>query len=77
VIDINYFPGYAKMPGYETALTDFFCDLVGKSWSEEKEKDGIDKRQLVCNCDVEVRKIVSNTCCSDGEEQEKSPILQV
>jgi hypothetical protein len=26
---------------------------------------------------VEVRKIVSNTCCSDGEEQEKSPILQV
>ncbi|KAF9689649.1 hypothetical protein SADUNF_Sadunf01G0114200 [Salix dunnii] len=33
-----------------------------KCWSEEKEKekDGIDKRQLVCNCDVEVRKITIN-----------------
>ncbi|KAL8137102.1 hypothetical protein V2J09_003103 [Rumex salicifolius] len=29
VIDINYFPGYAKMPSYEAILTDFFCDLVG------------------------------------------------
>ncbi|KAE9459309.1 hypothetical protein C3L33_08799, partial [Rhododendron williamsianum] len=34
VIDINYFPGYAKMPSYETVLTDFFCDMLGK-----KEKD--------------------------------------
>lgn len=28
VIDINYFPGYAKMPSYETVLTDFFLDLL-------------------------------------------------
>ncbi|WOK98681.1 hypothetical protein Cni_G07393 [Canna indica] len=28
VIDINYFPGYAKMPFYEKALTDFFWDIV-------------------------------------------------
>ncbi|KAL7145955.1 hypothetical protein ABFS83_06G009000 [Erythranthe nasuta] len=28
VIDINYFPGYAKMPRYETILTDFFLDIV-------------------------------------------------
>ncbi|GAA0159463.1 kinase [Lithospermum erythrorhizon] len=28
VIDINYFPGYAKMTGYESMLTDFFLDLV-------------------------------------------------
>ncbi|EPS70258.1 hypothetical protein M569_04497, partial [Genlisea aurea] len=28
VIDINYFPGYAKMPSYEHVLTDFFCDLL-------------------------------------------------
>ncbi|KAG6484610.1 inositol-tetrakisphosphate 1-kinase 5-like [Zingiber officinale] len=28
VIDINYFPGYAKMPYYEKALTDFFWDVV-------------------------------------------------
>ena len=34
VIDINYFPGYAKMPGYETVLTDFFWEMV--------QKDGVD-----------------------------------
>ncbi|CAI9768131.1 unnamed protein product [Fraxinus pennsylvanica] len=28
VIDINYFPGYAKLPSYETILTDFFHDIV-------------------------------------------------
>ena len=27
VIDINYFPGYAKMPAYKTVLTDFLQDL--------------------------------------------------
>ncbi|KAK4804250.1 hypothetical protein SAY86_004067 [Trapa natans] len=27
IIDINYFPGYAKMPCYESVLTDFFCDI--------------------------------------------------
>ncbi|KAL1547362.1 hexokinase [Salvia divinorum] len=30
VIDINYFPGYAKMPCYESVLTDFFLDIVRK-----------------------------------------------
>jgi inositol-1,3,4-trisphosphate 5/6-kinase/inositol-tetrakisphosphate 1-kinase len=69
VIDINYFPGYAKMPGYETVLTDFFCDVVGKkSLSEEKEIGGVEKLQVVRNCDVDVTKIVSKTCCSDGED---------
>ncbi|KAH6813770.1 Inositol 1 [Perilla frutescens var. frutescens] len=33
VIDINYFPGYAKMPSYETILTDFFLDIVQKKQS--------------------------------------------
>ncbi|KAK1630329.1 hypothetical protein QYE76_004644 [Lolium multiflorum] len=28
VIDINYFPGYAKMPGYEIALTEFFANTL-------------------------------------------------
>ncbi|KAK1399341.1 Inositol-tetrakisphosphate 1-kinase [Heracleum sosnowskyi] len=28
VIDINYFPGYAKMPSYESVLADFFKDIV-------------------------------------------------
>ncbi|XP_057872787.2 inositol-tetrakisphosphate 1-kinase 1 [Cryptomeria japonica] len=27
VIDINYFPGYAKMPAYESVLTDFFWNI--------------------------------------------------
>ncbi|KAL9691057.1 hypothetical protein QQ045_011474 [Rhodiola kirilowii] len=31
VIDINYFPGYAKMPNYETVLTEFFWDVVHKN----------------------------------------------
>lgn len=30
VIDINYFPGYAKMPSYESVLTDFFLDVLKK-----------------------------------------------
>ncbi|XP_047052354.1 inositol-tetrakisphosphate 1-kinase 4-like [Lolium rigidum] len=28
LIDINYFPGYAKMPGYEIALTEFFAKTL-------------------------------------------------
>ncbi|XP_042409791.1 inositol-tetrakisphosphate 1-kinase 1-like isoform X1 [Zingiber officinale] len=28
VIDINYFPGYSKMPGYEHIFTDFLLGLV-------------------------------------------------
>lgn len=28
IIDINYFPGYAKVPGFETMLTDFFWDVI-------------------------------------------------
>ncbi|XP_021746616.1 inositol-tetrakisphosphate 1-kinase 1-like [Chenopodium quinoa] len=28
IVDINYFPGYAKVPGFETMLTDFFWDVI-------------------------------------------------
>lgn len=28
VIDINYFPGYAKIPNYETMMTAFFLDIA-------------------------------------------------
>ena len=30
VIDINYFPWYEKLPGYEMILTDFLCSMVQK-----------------------------------------------
>ncbi|XP_051143233.1 inositol-tetrakisphosphate 1-kinase 1-like [Andrographis paniculata] len=33
VIDINYFPGYAKLPCYETMLTDFFLDILQQKQS--------------------------------------------
>lgn len=48
VIDINYFPGYAKMPSYESVLTDFFCDVVAK-----KEESDEGERKLVDNNGVE------------------------
>lgn len=42
VVDINYFPGYAKMPGYESVLTDFFWDVLtneeARSFNYKKEK---------------------------------------
>ncbi|KAL5550999.1 hypothetical protein UlMin_001175 [Ulmus minor] len=69
IIDINYFPGYAKMPGYETVLTDFFCDIVLKK-DKVKENDSEEKRGLVDRrgCDKEMRKVVDKTCCSDGDD---------
>ncbi|XP_021282508.1 inositol-tetrakisphosphate 1-kinase 1-like [Herrania umbratica] len=30
VIDINYFPGYVKMPDFESVITDFLLDVVRK-----------------------------------------------
>lgn len=35
VIDINYFPGYEKLPSYESVMTDFFLDIK-KSQDENK-----------------------------------------
>ncbi|KAI3690012.1 hypothetical protein L2E82_47986 [Cichorium intybus] len=48
VIDINYFPGYAKMPGYESVLTDFFWDVLNK------------KEARSFNSDKELMKLVDN-----------------
>ncbi|KAG5087537.1 hypothetical protein JHK86_000149 [Glycine max] len=67
IVDINYFPGYAKMPGYETVLTDFFCDVfcMKHQWGEDcSENAGFDS--VMGNKDV--RQIMSNTCCGDGDE---------
>ncbi|BBN67914.1 Inositol 1,3,4-trisphosphate 5/6-kinase family protein [Prunus dulcis] len=63
IIDINYFPGYAKMPGYETLLTDFFCDIMQKKEKDGAENTGLDSYEVL-SCDDEVRKIVS----SDGDD---------
>lgn len=65
IIDINYFPGYAKMPGYETILTDFFCDIVHKKHRDAEEMALEERRSC---CDQEMRKMVSNSCCSDGDD---------
>ncbi|KAG6633681.1 inositol-tetrakisphosphate 1-kinase 1-like [Carya illinoinensis] len=56
IVDINYFPGYAKMPSYETVLTDFFLDVVNK------------RKEVVYSCDEDMTKIVRNTFCSDEDE---------
>ncbi|XP_059667430.1 inositol-tetrakisphosphate 1-kinase 1 [Cornus florida] len=57
VVDINYFPGYAKMPSYENVLTDFFWDIIQKKRDEEASLDaknnqgsGSDHREIL-TCD--------------------------
>ncbi|KDP39528.1 hypothetical protein JCGZ_02548 [Jatropha curcas] len=53
VIDINYFPGYAKMPNYESILTDFFLDLVGNKNSKEVLAGNIQETQQASNIGVQ------------------------
>ncbi|KAI3900002.1 hypothetical protein MKW98_000902 [Papaver atlanticum] len=70
VIDINYFPGYAKMPCYEPVLTDFFCDLIqGKqnfgNEGVKKEEDGCPVTESV----KEERTLVSNNGSTDAGEE--------
>ncbi|KMZ61464.1 Inositol-tetrakisphosphate 1-kinase [Zostera marina] len=38
VIDINYFPGYGKMPGYEQIFTDFLLGIVGSKCKKGNKK---------------------------------------
>ncbi|KAH6816888.1 Inositol 1 [Perilla frutescens var. frutescens] len=61
VIDINYFPGYAKMPSYEHVLTDFFWNVLNK----EKRSHG-----------KEVRRLVSNAGCEEDDGLPISPPLK-
>lgn len=63
VIDINYFPGYAKMPSYETVLTDFFCNIVNKKSAE----DGADSAVKGKGKEV---KILTNTHCGSTTDVE-------
>ncbi|XP_043693926.1 inositol-tetrakisphosphate 1-kinase 1-like [Telopea speciosissima] len=74
VIDINYFPGYAKMPSYETVLTDFFYELHCKKQKQKQKQSGdLDEEETpapnpLLGCNKEDRKLVSNTCCNDGDD---------
>ncbi|CAN4128136.1 unnamed protein product [Withania somnifera] len=60
IIDINYFPGYAKMPNYEIVLTDFFWDVLNR-----KDK-GFESLKKV-HCEKEVRVVVGNSGCGEDE----------
>ncbi|XP_022131251.1 inositol-tetrakisphosphate 1-kinase 1-like [Momordica charantia] len=75
IVDINYFPGFAKMPGYEKILTDFLSDVmwrkdreVVKAWFEHDGSGptAFDKRQ-VHTCENDSRKVVMLTCISNGD----------
>nr|GMD94345.1 inositol-tetrakisphosphate 1-kinase 1-like [Ipomoea batatas]GMD96137.1 inositol-tetrakisphosphate 1-kinase 1-like [Ipomoea batatas]GMD98332.1 inositol-tetrakisphosphate 1-kinase 1-like [Ipomoea batatas]GMD99181.1 inositol-tetrakisphosphate 1-kinase 1-like [Ipomoea batatas]GME00052.1 inositol-tetrakisphosphate 1-kinase 1-like [Ipomoea batatas] len=61
VIDINYFPGYAKMPNYESVMTEFFWDVL----SNKKDKTSESFRKL--GCEKEVRMLVGNTGYDEDE----------
>lgn len=60
VIDINYFPGYAKMPNYERVLTDFFWDVLNRN---DKGFESLKK----VHCEKEVRVLVGNSGCGEDE----------
>ncbi|XP_074292258.1 inositol-tetrakisphosphate 1-kinase 2-like [Silene latifolia] len=51
IIDINYFPGYAKVSGFENMLTDFFWDIVTHNHLDTTatEDETVDAAQEDCN----------------------------
>lgn len=68
IIDINYFPGYAKMPCYETVLTDFFCDVVAKMRGDE----------VVVNAESQQMSVVVDNECehmSDDDENQQMGVV--
>ncbi|KAK9120553.1 hypothetical protein Syun_018170 [Stephania yunnanensis] len=64
VIDINYFPGYAKMPSYETVLTDFFCDIVLRKKRIEPANDDNLKQP---SFEKEEKKAVTNALADEND----------
>ncbi|CAJ1931118.1 unnamed protein product [Sphenostylis stenocarpa] len=64
IVDINYFPGYAKMPGYETVWTDFLCDVLCKKQQGSKE---CSQNGGFHGCDKDARKIARNAYCGDAD----------
>ncbi|KAF6151714.1 hypothetical protein GIB67_001997 [Kingdonia uniflora] len=75
VIDINYFPGYAKMPDYEAVLTDFFLDIAASKLDDGKRSPGIDCSKTV-NCE-DGKDHVNNTFGDENEGSPKDNSIQV
>lgn len=49
VIDINYFPGYAKMPGFEAALTNFFLNVFHEKDRTSGKENALRGREIEGN----------------------------
>lgn len=64
VIDINYFPGYEKLPGYETVMTDFLYSMVHK-----EEEDGLGS--ALGGDDGGNCKHLGSNLCGNEEEDDK------
>lgn len=68
IIDINYFPGYAKMPSYETILTDFFSEILHR---KQKEGAGLalsdDDAESHKHSDLDLDNSHINPCSADEE----------
>ncbi|KAJ8626026.1 hypothetical protein MRB53_019333 [Persea americana] len=73
IIDINYFPGYAKMPSYETILTDFFCEIVHKNPKEEANSAALsEKAEIRKQSDLDLVEDRRNDQCSEEEPATQS-----
>ncbi|KAL7160657.1 hypothetical protein ABFS83_01G111600 [Erythranthe nasuta] len=67
VIDINYFPGYAKMPSYEHVLTDFFWDVLNRTNKKETDLDlDLDSDSDTSGCQNQASMLISNADVDDG-----------
>ncbi|KAL2545411.1 Inositol-tetrakisphosphate 1-kinase 1 [Forsythia ovata] len=75
VIDINYFPGYAKMPCYERVLTDFFWDVLNNN--DDNKMDLNLQSSNMGTCEMEVRKLVSNSECEEDDGATNLPVSPI
>lgn len=66
VVDINYFPGYAKMPDYESVLVDFFWGVLTRN---DKEFDA----SKLDSCEIGMRNLLVGSR-GFGEDEGVIPI---
>lgn len=59
IIDINYLPGYAKVPGFEAMLTDFFLDVINLK-NEDVGGDKVGFSSETASLDNRVVKLLYN-----------------